>query len=119
MGHGQAMGSSWTLWVGYGWLMGGLWVGHGPDRQVMGKSLTLWAGHRQVTGRSWTSYGQVSDPIGGSWVGYCNGFEITFISEKHVVCCLQIIWWENRKSQRRSWNAAIPHGEDMIQAGCD
>ena len=33
--------------------------------------------------------------------------------------CLQIIWWKNRKSQWRSWSAAIPHGEDVVQAACD
>ena len=32
-----------------------------------------------------------------------------------MMCCLQIIWWENR----RLWSAAIPRGEDMVQAGCD
>ena len=36
-----------------------------------------------------------------------------------MMCCLQIIWQENRKSQRRSWSAAVPHGEDVVQAGCD
>ena len=36
-----------------------------------------------------------------------------------TMCCLQIIWRENMKSQRRSWSAAIPCGEDMVQAGCD
>ena len=25
----------------------------------------------------------------------------------------------NRKSQQRLWSAAIPHGEDVVQAGCD
>ena len=33
--------------------------------------------------------------------------EITFISEKHVVeamCCLQIIWRENRGFRRRSFH---------------
>ena len=35
------------------------------------------------------------------------------------MCCLQIIWQENRKSQQRSWSAALPHGEDMVQAGCN
>ena len=29
-----------------------------------------------------------------------------------MMCCLQIIWWENRKSQWRSWSAAIPRGEE-------
>ena len=36
-----------------------------------------------------------------------------------MMCCLQIIWQENRKSQQRSWSAAIPDGEDVVQAGCD
>ena len=36
-----------------------------------------------------------------------------------TMCCLQIIWQENRKSQWRSWSAAILHGEDVVQAGCD
>ena len=36
-----------------------------------------------------------------------------------TMCCLQIIWWENRKSQQRSWSAAVPHGEDVVQTGCD
>ena len=36
-----------------------------------------------------------------------------------TMCCLQIIWRENRKSQQRSWSAVIPRGEDMVQAGCD
>ena len=36
-----------------------------------------------------------------------------------TMCCLQIIWWENRKSQRRSWSAAILREEDVVQAGCD
>ena len=36
-----------------------------------------------------------------------------------TVCCLQIIWWENKKFQQRSWSATIPHREDMVQAGCD
>ena len=36
-----------------------------------------------------------------------------------TMCYLQIIWWENRKSQWRSWSAAIPRGEDVVQAGCD
>ena len=36
-----------------------------------------------------------------------------------TVCCLQIIWWENRISQQRSWSATIPHRQDMVQAGCD
>ena len=58
-----------------------------------------------------------------SWPS-CNGFEITFVSEKHMVeddtmYCLQIIWRENRGFRQRLWGAAIPHGEDMVQAGCD
>ena len=36
-----------------------------------------------------------------------------------TMCCLQIIWQENRKSQWRSWSDAIPCGEDVVQAGCD
>ena len=36
-----------------------------------------------------------------------------------MMCCLQIIWQENRKSQWMSWSAAIPHGEDVVQADCD
>ena len=36
-----------------------------------------------------------------------------------MMCCLQIIWRENRESQQRSWSAAILHGEDVVQAGCD
>ena len=33
--------------------------------------------------------------------------------------CLQIIWWENKKFQQRSWSATIPCREDMVQVGCD
>ena len=36
-----------------------------------------------------------------------------------TICCLQIIWRENRKLQQRSWSATILHREDMAQAGCD
>ena len=36
-----------------------------------------------------------------------------------MMCCLQIIWRENRKSQQRLWSATILHGEDVVQAGCD
>ena len=36
-----------------------------------------------------------------------------------TMCCLQIIWQENRKSPWRSWSVAIPCGEDVVQAGCD
>ena len=36
-----------------------------------------------------------------------------------TMCCLQIIWRKNRKSQRRLWSAAIPCGEHLVQAGCD
>ena len=36
-----------------------------------------------------------------------------------MIYCLQIIWWENRKFQWRSWSATILHREDMVQAGCD
>ena len=36
-----------------------------------------------------------------------------------MMCCLQIIWRENRKSQQRLWSAAILCGEDVFQAGCD
>ena len=36
-----------------------------------------------------------------------------------MMCCLQIIWWENKKFQQRSWSATILHREDMVQAGCD
>ena len=36
-----------------------------------------------------------------------------------MMCCLQIIWWENKKFQWRSWSATILHKEDMVQAGCD
>ena len=36
-----------------------------------------------------------------------------------TMCFLQIIWWENRKSEQRLWSAAIPCGEDVVQAGCD
>ena len=35
------------------------------------------------------------------------------------MCCLQIIWQENKEFQWRSWSATIPHREDMVQAGCD
>ena len=28
--------------------------------------------------------------------------------------CLQIIWWENKGFQQRSWVATIPHREDMV-----
>ena len=51
-----------------------------------------------------------------------SNFEITFVSEKHMVeddVLLQIIWWENKGFQQRSWGATIPHREDMVQAGCD
>ena len=36
-----------------------------------------------------------------------------------MIYCLQIIWWENRKFEWRSWSATILHREDMVQAGCD
>ena len=36
-----------------------------------------------------------------------------------MMCCLQIIWRENRESQQRSWSVAILCGEDVVQAGCD
>ena len=36
-----------------------------------------------------------------------------------MMYCLQIIWWENRGFWQRLWGAAIPCGEDMVQAGCD
>ena len=36
-----------------------------------------------------------------------------------TMCCLQIIWQGDRESQQRLWSAAIPGGEDMVQAGCD
>ena len=36
-----------------------------------------------------------------------------------MMCCLQIIWQENRKFQQRSWSTTILHREDMVQAGCD
>ena len=51
----------------------------------------------------------------------CNGFEITFRKSTWVrtIYCLQIIWRENRKSQWKLWSAAILHGEDVVQAGCD
>ena len=35
-----------------------------------------------------------------------------------MMCCLQIIWWENGKFWQRL-SAAILHGEDMVWAGCD
>ena len=52
---------------------------------------------------------------------YCNGFEITSASNTwlRMIYCLQIIWWENRKFQWRSWSVTILHSEDMVQAGCD
>ena len=48
-------------------------------------------------------------------------FEITSGKSTCVrtMCCLQIIWRENRKSQRRSWSAGVLHGKDVVQAGCD
>ena len=54
--------------------------------------------------------------------GFCNGFEITFVSEKHVVEDYILFTNHlvgNRKLQQRSWSATIPHREDMVQAGCD
>ena len=52
-------------------------------------------------------------PPGQCILGYtCNRFENTWL---RMIYCLQIIWWENR----RSWSATISHREDMVQAGCD
>ena len=52
----------------------------------------------------------------------CNGFEITFVLEKHVVEN-DVLFTNhlagNGKSQLRLWSAAVPHGEDVVQAGCD
>ena len=48
--------------------------------------------------------------------GVCNGFENMWL---RTIYCLQIIWWENRKFQWRSWSATILHREDMVQAGCN
>ena len=36
-----------------------------------------------------------------------------------TMCCLQIIRWENKKFQWRSWSATILHREGIVQAGCD
>ena len=50
----------------------------------------------------------------------CNGFEITFVSEKHIV--EDGVLFTNHlagKFQQRSWSATIPHREDMVQTGCD
>ena len=54
----------------------------------------------------------------------CNGFEITFISEKHVVeddilFTNHLVGKKGRKFQQRLRSATIPHREDMVQAGCD
>ena len=53
---------------------------------------------------------------------FCNGFEFT--CKQHIVLNHVFFRYESsgrkiRGFQRRSWSAAIQHGESIVRAGCD